>query len=282
MWVAVHASQGRAMRSAALSRGWALSLLAATRGVRYYIDGLTYRAAKRQRDLASLRNSCKGRPLLIVGNGPSLNSTPLDKFQDVRSIGMNKIDLLYARTSWRPNLVVCANNLVARQNQDSWVAAGIPVYLSWKCRHFIRRELREKYSYFLSSTSNGFSTDITEGIGTAGTVTYTALQFAYFMGADPIVIVGVDHSFSGAQDGRENVIEKRTGIDQDHFDPHYFAHGQMWGIPNLPLSERAYATARHAFESDGRLVVDATVGGKLTVFDKISINEAIRLAQHGR
>jgi hypothetical protein len=258
------------------------SLIMATKGIRYYFDGLTYRAAGRQHLLASLRDSCKGQPLLIVGNGPSLNSTPLDKFQGVRSIGMNKIDLLYARTSWRPNLVVCANNLVARQNQDSWVTAGIPVYLSWKCRYFIRRELREKFSYFLSRTSNGFSTDITEGTGAAGTVTFTALQFAYFMGADPIIIVGVDHSFTGAQDGRENVIEKRTGIDQDHFDPHYFAHGQMWGIPNLPLSERGYASARHVFAADGRRVVDATVGGKLTVFEKVSIDEAIRLAQHER
>lgn len=257
------------------------SITLGTRGLRYYFDGLTYRAAKRQNLLAGLQNSCKGEPLLIVGNGPSLNSTPLDKFEGIRSIGMNKIDLIYPRTSWRPNLVVCANNLVARQNQDSWVAARIPVYLSWKCRYFIRRELRQKFSYFLSSTSTAFSTDITKTVGSSGTVTFTALQFAYFMGADPVIIVGVDHSFSGAQDRRENVIEKRTGIDTDHFDPNYFKHGQMWGVPNLPLSERGYAAARDAFAADGRRVVDATVGGKLTVFEKVSIDEAIRLAQLG-
>lgn len=256
------------------------SLLMATRGTRYYLDGLTYRAARRQHGLDSLRGHCAGQPLLIVGNGPSLNETPLDKFQDICSIGMNKIDLIYGRTSWRPNLVVCANNLVARQNQDSWVAAGIPVYLSWKCRYFVRRGNRAKFSYFLSHSSNEFSADITEGVGVAGTVTYTALQFAYFMGADPVIIVGVDHNFSGSQDGRENVIERRTGVDQDHFDPNYFAHGQMWGVPNLPLSERGYASARDAFAADGRRVVDATVGGKLTVFEKVSIDEAIRLAQH--
>lgn len=255
------------------------ALSQATRGLRYRYDGLTYRAAERQRPLASLRDSRKGQPLLIVGNGPSLNSTPLNSFQGVCSIGMNKIDLIYGRTGWRPNLVVCANNLVARQNQDSWVAAGVPVYLSWKCRYFIRKELRERFSYFLSSTSTEFSTDITEDVGSAGTVTFAALQFAYFMGADPIIIVGVDHSFSGPQDDRGYVIEKRNGIDQDHFDPHYFAHGQMWGVPNLPLSERGYASAGHAFAADGRRVVDATIGGKLTVFEKVQIDEAIHLAQ---
>jgi hypothetical protein len=253
------------------------SLSHATRGLRYFFDGLSYRSDQRQ-NLADLRDSAKGQPLLIVGNGPSLNETPLDQFAGIMSIGMNKIDLIYPRTSWRPTLVVCANNLVARQNQDAWVAAGIPIYLSWKCRYFVRRELRRQFSYFLSDTSTEFSTDISEGVGSAGTVTYTALQFAYFMGADPIIIVGVDHSFS-ERDDRGYAIKKRTGIDTDHFDPNYFAHGQMWGVPNLSLSERGYASARSAFEADGRRVVDATVAGKLTIFEKVSIDEAILLAK---
>ncbi|MGY4867398.1 6-hydroxymethylpterin diphosphokinase MptE-like protein [Mycolicibacterium elephantis] len=256
------------------------TLITATRDVRYRFDALTYRAGGRHRLLAGLRDFCKNQPLLIVGNGPSLNNTPLEKFDSVKSIGMNKIDLIYSRTSWRPDLVVCTNNLVARQNQDAWVAAGVPVYLSWKCRYFIRRELRRNFSYFLSRTSNEFSTNIIDGVGSAGTVTYTALQFAYFMGADPVIIVGVDHSFAGLHHGRENEIEKRTGMDQDHFDPNYFAHGQMWGIPNLPLSERGYTFARQAFEADGRRVLDATIGGKLTIFEKVSIDDAIRLARH--
>ena len=217
--------------------------------------------------------------MLIVGNGPSLNATPLDSFRDIKSIGMNKIDLIYSRTSWRPSLVLCTNNLVARQNQDQWISAGIPVYLSWKCRHFVQRKLRGEFSYFLSRDSSEFSHNISEGVGTAGTVTYTALQFAFFMGADPVIIVGVDHNFSGVQDGRENTIEKRTGIDRDHFDPQYFASGQMWGVPNLPLSERGYAAARLAYEADGRRVLDATIGGKLEVFEKISIEEAITLSR---
>jgi hypothetical protein len=259
------------------------SVSRATKGLRYYFDSLTYPSAEREHLLADLRDSHKGQPLVIVGNGPSLNRTPLDRFQGVPAIGMNKIDLLYSRTSWRPNLVVCVNNLVARQNQDSWIAAGIPVYISWKCRHFVRKENRGKFSFFLSKRATEFSADISEGVGSAGTVTFTALQFAYFMGADPVILVGVDHSFSGPPDNQgSDVIRKRTGIDHDHFDPNYFAHGQMWGLPNLPLSERGYVLARQAFAADGRRVVDATVGGKLTIFEKLGMDEAIRLAEHGR
>jgi hypothetical protein len=53
----------------------------------------------------------------------------------------------------------------------------------------------------------------------------------------------------------------------------------MWGVPNLSLSERGYASARNAFEADGRRVVDATVAGQLTIFEKVSIDEAILLAK---
>jgi hypothetical protein len=89
-----------------------------------------------------------------------------------------------------------------------------------------------------------------------------------------VIIVGVDHNFAAAKEGRENMIEKRVGADIDHFHPAYFADGQSWGVPNLRVSEQGYRLAREAFESDGRRVYDATVGGKLTVFEKITIDDA--------
>jgi hypothetical protein len=79
----------------------------------------------------------KGGPILVVGNGPSLNETPLEEFADLPAIGMNKIDLLFSRTTWRPSLIVCVNNLVAQQNRAAFAAIDIPVFLAWKCRWFM-------------------------------------------------------------------------------------------------------------------------------------------------
>lgn len=240
---------------------------------------MTYRRSNQHGQIRNLRCVWNARPALIVANGPSLNETPLDDFIGVPSIGMNKIDLIYPRVEWRPSLVTCVNNLVAVQNQDAWADTEVPVYVSWKCRRWIRRSLRDKFSYFLSLASSDFSADAAAGVGAAGTVTYAALQFAYYTGADPVILVGVDHSFTGATDGRENIIEKRKGADVDHFDPNYFADGQRWGVPNLALSEHAYRLARKAFEAQGRRIYDATIGGKLTIFDKLEIKDAIRLAK---
>ena len=250
-------------------------IAAATRPLRYRWDALTFRSRSIE-SMSKLKGSCRGRPLLVVGNGPSLNRTPLDAFAAVSSIGMNKIDLLFERTTWRPDLIVCVNNLVVKQHARQFASSEIPVFLSWKARHFMPYALRKKVEFFLSLDSDEFSMDITRGVGWGSTVTYTALQFAYFMEADPILIVGVDHSFKA--DGPAHDIARRAGPDVNHFDPNYFKAGTYWGLPDLDGSEKAYAAARRAIEGVGRRVFDATIDGKLTVFPKISIEQAIAIA----
>ena len=59
------------------------------------------------------------------------------------------------------------------------------------------------------------------------------------------------------------------GDDPNHFDPHYFGKGFRWQLPDLETSETAYNMAKCQFEIDDREIVDATVDGKLQVFNKV-------------
>lgn len=246
-------------------------LISATRPLRYSLDAFTARMFNDVRPLVALKDSCAGRPLLVVGNGPSLNKTPLDEFVNIPAIGMNKIDLLFDRVRWRPSLVVCANGLVAKQHARRFAQSEIPIFLSWKNRWVMPRRTRA-VSYFLERKGRDFSTDIVAGVGTCATVTYTALQFAYYMGANPVILFGVDHSFRA--EGESMAIVKREGPDVNHFDPNYFRAGTYWGVPSLELSEKGYMEARRVFEENGRKIYDATIGGKLEVFEKISVDQA--------
>lgn len=216
--------------------------------------------------------------MLVVGNGPSLNRTPLDEFAHLPSIGMNKIDLLFPRTLWRPDLVVCVNNLVVQQHGHRFLESEIPVFLAWKSRWFMPRLPQDgSVHFFKGQPTQAFSQDVSSHVAALGaTVTYTALQFAYFMGADPVILFGIDHSFDIA--GGEKGIARRSGPDRSHFDPGYFADGALWGLPDLAGSERDFSRARQAFENDGRAILDATIDGKLTVFPKISLNELRSIA----
>lgn len=242
-----------------------------TLGLRYGLDALLYGRKYQRGELEKLKDAARGQAVLVVGNGPSLNRTPLDEFSGVRSIGMNKIDLLYKRVDWRPDFVCCINNLVARQHAPEMLSANKNVFFSWKNRMFMDRGSRERSCFFVERSGRPFSTDPTDYIATGPTVTYTALQFAYWMGADPVIIFGCDHSFKF--DGDPLTYEKMKGDDPNHFDPNYFK-GHDWGTPDYIAMEACYAEARHAFEKDGRKVFDATIDGKLQIFEKISVDEA--------
>ncbi len=245
-----------------------------TKPARYTLDTMLFNMGTRATHLETLKDKFKGQPLLVAGNGPSLNNTPLEDFAHIPSIGMNKIDLIFPRVKWRPDLIVCINNMVVKQHAQTFAKSDIPVLLSYKSRWYAPRS--PSINYFNMSLEEDFSTNFATHVGSAATVTYPALQLAYYLGADPVIIIGVDHNFD--KTGGDHSYEKREGADVNHFDPNYFKAGTYWGLPNLEASERVYLRARHAFEADGRRIVDATVGGKLQVFDKVSIEDAKALA----
>ncbi len=253
-------------------------LLKLTKGIRYFFDPITFKFTKNKNRLEELKDLLKDKPILIVGNGPSLNKTPLDEFQEIYSIGMNKISLIFNKTLWRPNIVVTTNTLVAKQHWKEMKNTQIPHFLNWNSRWLIPIHARKYFNFFQTNTDNCFQKVISESVGSSGTVTYAALQFAYYMGANPVIIVGVDHNFTYTD--TPNDYQKRKGEDVNHFDPNYFAEGQYWGVPNLEASELGFKKAKNAFESDNREVLDATIDGKLEIFKKISIEDAIQLAKN--
>ena len=53
------------------------------------------------------------------------------------------------------------------------------------------------------------------------------------------------------------------------FIPGYFGKGFRWQLPDFETSEIGYRLARQAYEGAGRQVLDATIGGKLTIFPKV-------------
>ena len=120
--------------------------------------------------------------------------------------------------------------------------------------------------YLHRQTRPTFSRDITRGIWEGATVTYVAMQVAYYFGCSKVILIGVDHSFSTT--GNPHTVVTSDGDDINHFDPNYFGKGFRWQLPDLETSEIAYRLARAEFEAAGREVVDATIGGKLDVFRK--------------
>jgi len=225
--------------------------------------------------LEKFRDIHKGGDCILIGNGPSLNKMNLSLLNDYYTIGLNKIFLLFDKSGMRIDYHVCVNKYVIEQCLSEFELMECPSFISYKHGRKLLNK-KEKF-YFLGDIHSkwGFFEDITKGICQGNTVTYSALQIAYFMGFKRVFLIGVDHNF--VQKGTPHKVETMKGDDTSHFDPDYF-RGLKWQLPDLEGSEMAYKLAREHFEKDNRSVFDATVGGKLEVFTKISFEDALKTA----
>jgi len=218
--------------------------------------------------LAAYQNRHPGERCFIIGNGPSLKQTDLSLLKDEITFGMNRIYLAFPDLGFTTTYYLSINSLVIEQCIHDILALPMPRFLSWRSRYAFLSPPDEK-TIFLHTTYTGpvFARDVRRRLWEGATVTYVALQLAYFMGFEQVILIGVDHNFS--TQGKPNATVVSQGDDPDHFHQGYFGKGFRWQLPDLETSERAYHMARQAYEQAGRQVLDATVGGKLQVFPKV-------------
>ncbi|HUI89715.1 MAG TPA: 6-hydroxymethylpterin diphosphokinase MptE-like protein [Anaerolineales bacterium] len=212
----------------------------------------------------------KGKRAFIIGNGPSLKQTDLSKLKNECTFGMNRIYLLFPELGFGTTYFVSINDLVIEQCADEIAALPIPKFIAWHSHgHF---ETFPDDMMFLYTTYTGpkFAHDMTRRVWEGGTVTNVALQLAFYMGFQQVILIGVDHNFTSKGDANKTVVS--TGDDPNHFSANYFGKGFRWQLPDLDTSEIGYQKARDAYQTAGRAVLDATVGGKLTVLPKVDYN----------
>jgi len=226
-------------------------------------------AHKNKDNIQKLKDIHLGKRCFIVANGPSLAKTDLDKLSNEITFGLNRIYLNFENSSFRPTYYVAVNELVLDQYAPEISILEIPKFINWNKRS--KFPMYDPGYIFLKSKlviKDYFERDLTNPIVFGGTVTFVALQLAFYMGFDQVIIIGLDHNY--AEKGVPNEKETRSGeIDASHFHPNYFPKGSTWQLPDLKRSEVDFKIAKYAFEKEGRLVLDATIGGKCNIFPKV-------------
>lgn len=224
--------------------------------------------------LAALKDIHKGQRAFIIGNGPSLKNTDLSKLKGEITFGMNRIYLLFPELGFSTTYLSVVNDLVIEQTASDLAALDIPKFLAWRSRHHFAHlpiAARQLPTFLYTAyDSPSFSRDARWRVWEGATVTYVTMQLAFHMGISEAILIGVDHNYDTK--GKPNTTITSEGDDPNHFNPAYFGKGFRWQLPDLETSEIAYRMARKAYEQAGRRIVDATVGGKLTIFEKVDYN----------
>ncbi len=230
-----------------------------------------FRYSKR---LIRFKDIHKGESCFIIGNGPSLNKMELAPLKNHHTFGLNKIYLIQEKVDLNLSYHVAVNPFVIKQSASEIESLSCPTFLSFKSAHNIVKELN--HVYFLSTNGPwSFQPDITKQMNEGYTVTYVAMQLAYYMGFTKVFLIGVDHNFTAR--GNANELQVLHGADPNHFHPDYFANKE-WQLPDYEGSEFAYHFARFFYNRNNREIYDATLDGKLKIFTKIAFEDALKLS----
>lgn len=224
-----------------------------------------------RRKMKKLRNTESGGKAVILCNGPSLNSVDFDLLDNVYTFGLNKINLLFSRTRFRPSCIVSVNHHVLEQNKEFFVTSKIPLFLDSGAYRLFGN--KDHITYLNGTSRRKFARDCSVAVYSGHTVTFVAMQLAFHMGFEEVALVGCDHSFEHSGMANQSVVA--TGEDRNHFDPTYFSSGMTWELPDLFESEVAYNMAKEIYTLAGRTLCNATEGGFLEIFPRVELVDFI-------
>lgn len=243
--------------------------------------------------LTDFKGKYRGHRAFFIGNGPSLNQTPLHLMKDEYCFGTNKVYDLFEVTDWRPTHFVAITN--ENWKYKDWaeaiekiVATGIPCFLS--DRYWIyyeigrthdwykppegdnviqikaRKLMRDRNGEMISIT--GWATDIEEFIISHRTVSMVFLQLAHWMGFSPLYLVGCDLGYKPHFEGEP---------DPNHWNTNYEHRKTVYRAryDNIRM-KRVHGIMSKIAKREGIEVYNATIGGELEAYERVDIYDILR------
>jgi hypothetical protein len=258
----------------------------AARTLRYRCAGLRIALTENERRLLAFRDKHKGQRAFILGNGPSLNKCNLTLLANEITFGVNSIFLNYERMGFKPTYYFVEDVFVAEDRAEQINAhQGSIKFFGNYLRYCLHENtdtiwLNVCIQYDEYPDFPNFSYNAARLLWVGGTVTYLCLQMAYYMGFTAVYMIGFDHSYqiptSLIEFGKKGRDFLSTEDDPNHFHPDYFGKGYRWHNPRVDRMETAFQKSRLAFEANGRTIINATIGGKLEVFERVAYEDLFR------
>ncbi|ACD90929.1 hypothetical protein Clim_1896 [Chlorobium limicola DSM 245] len=189
-----------------------------------------------------LKDKYKGKRVFLLGNGPSLNKTPLFYLKDEYTMCFNRFYIMEERLNWTPNFYMTVDNLVlddlvkeVGKIIDTSEYAFFPA-IHFRGQKFITQIPKMPKIYWVSQYfGKDFSLNLPR-IYQGGSVIYEGFQVLQHLGFDAIYVIGVDMSFKthktaeSISKGNTDIISKDDD-DPNHFDPRYFGKNRKYHQP---------------------------------------------------
>jgi len=224
-------------------------------------------------DIKFLKDILKGERCFIWGSGPSLKKTNIDLLKDEINFGSNtlanhpKADYFsyFSCYDWLAWCDVRKNAL----KLDAGIFLGGKAgqkYLSQKRWHDKKTKgiitpIKRRGGFEDFNINYDFNINLFKGAWHDASVIGFNIQLAYWMGFDPIYLIGMDCDYS---QGRWNTKSQTD-------------HNRFFGCQTVNTTSliRSMEKIRKIFDREKRNIINCTVGGKLEAFKRKDLEEVL-------
>ena len=237
----------------------------------------------------NLKDIHKGKRCFIIGNGPSLKAEDLDKLKGEITFAANRIFKIFPRTDWRPTYYICIDYLMYGIDYKGINHIDSKLRLVPLERALAAGEIYDEVTYYnrvvncvdikdgkiVRGKEFAFSDNIEDVVYGGQTVLFDAIQIAAYMGFSEIYLLGVDCGYKLEVLENGSIVE--NNIEKNHFDDSYDEglEGKIAVVGTLYATRLAFEKAKESCEKKGIIIRNATRGGKLEIFQRVSLEDVV-------
>ncbi len=225
-------------------------------------------------EILSLKNTHIDDRCFILATGPSLTLDDVLLLKNEFTFGMNSICLLYEQTEWRPDFFGIQDESVFERVKNVLLKNPKGVFVSSNIKNkypdakiFPSFQLNSKYNYFdyryTDRLNVKFSDNAYAEVYDAYSITFSLIQIAVFMGFKNIYLLGCD-------------CNQAIGIQN-----HFIETGHLESDDKLASSAArniySHAKIKEFCEKRGVVIYNATRGGKLEVYERVKLEDVLKL-----
>lgn len=238
-----------------------------------------------RRRLSELKNTHPGEACFVIGNGPSLTASDLDRIrqQGIFCFASKGIYKIFPQTAWRPDVWGVSDlDYIGLKHKELDKLDG---FVKLVCTQSYLKNgilIRDAVYYpFIQAerTPRCFYRDVLRGVHFYGTITGKLVNFAVYMGFTTIYLLGCDNTVAVKRDadGRKVIdTSKELHFSRDYFDSEQERIKVYQNIDDLQHAveyvNRSYDDLKWFCDDLGVKVLNATRGGELESFPRVDFD----------
>lgn len=250
---------------------------------------IRFGSAGHQEYIASLHNKHAGERCFVIANGPSLSNTDVRALRDEVTIGCNGIYKQFQTWGFHTTYYMTADLNQAKIRSKELAAIKGPIKLAALhtasvlplingFKYFYKSKHHENQYAYREPIYPQFSEDFASIVYHGYTIAYSMIQFAFHLGFNEVIIVGLDHDYGPLvkhfPPGKLKITEENIDlVRRCHFDKSYYKIGDEIGVPYAMQQTLAYELAAKKFHEHGRILLNASAETKLECIEKIDLDE---------